>query len=265
MYDELFSSAGCGGKTTEKKGRCPVKKIVSLFLAFCLVVLMVPALAEAGDVTGDWYGSMYGMPITLTLNADGTYLLTIQGTDQQMPGKYELKDGIVYMDGSDDPADGFVFDGSSLVNETQGVTLTRDAETAPAVELAEVDPEAPLEAFAGEWTCKYLSMMNMVMDIDKVPLEQIGANGLPAIKIEGENVEISGLDSLASSASSLTFKYDSGALVLNLPESLAGSGLEDMLKFQMLKDGMLAMTVSMGDQSMMFCFVPAAAEEAPAA
>ena len=242
-----------------------MKKIVSLFLALCLVVLMVPALAEAGDLLGDWYGTMYGMPIKLTFNEDGTYLLTIEAAGQEMPGKYELKDGIVYMDGDEDPANGFVFDGTSLVNEVQGVTLTRDAESVAAIELAEVDPEAPLEAFAGSWTCKYLSIMGMVMDIEQVPLEQIGATGLPTLKIEGENVEIGGLDSLASSGF-LTFKYDSGALVIDVGEALAGSGLEDMMKFQMLQDGMLAMTVSMGEQSFVFVFAPAAeAEEAPAA
>ncbi len=241
-----------------------MKKIVSLILALCLVALMVPVLAESGDLVGDWFGTMYGMAIQLTFNEDGTYLLKLIAAEQEMPGKYELKDGIVYMDGDEDAANGFVFDGSSLVNEVQGVTLTRDAAAAETIVLAEVNPEAPLEAFAGDWACKYLSNMGMVMDIEQIPLEQIGATGLPTLKIEGTTVEIGGLDSLGS-ASSMPFKYENGALVLDLGDALAGSGLEDMMKFQVLQDGMVAMTVSMGDTTMVFCFAPAAAEEAPAA
>ena len=240
-----------------------MKKIVSLFLVFCLAALMVPALAESGDLLGDWYGTMYGMAIQLTFNEDGTYHLSLISADQEMSGKYELKDGIVYMDGDEDAANGFVFDGSSLVNEGQDVTLTREAVEIETIVLPEVDPEAPLEAFAGEWTCKYLSLNGMVMDIDQVPLEQLGASSLPTLKIEGTSVEISGMD--LGSVTTMSFKYEEGALVLDLGESFAGSGLEDMLKFNVLQDGSVAMTVSMG-QEMVFCFVPdAAAEEAPAA
>ena len=242
-----------------------MKKILSLLLALCLVCLTVAALGEASDLYGDWYGTMYGMPIQLTLNEDGSYVLTLLSADQQMPGKYELKDGIVYMDGDENADNGFVFDGSSLSNASQGVTLTREAVAAETIVLAEVNPEAPLEAFAGEWTCKYLSMNGMVMDIEQIPLENIGATGLPSLKIEGASVEIIGLDSLSSAAASLPFKYQDGALVLDVGETLAGSGLEDLLKFQVLQDGMVIMSVSMGEQAMAFCFAPSAADEAPAA
>ena len=50
-----------------------MKKLVSLLLALCLVCLSTAALAADADITGDWYGTMYGMGVTLTLNADNTY------------------------------------------------------------------------------------------------------------------------------------------------------------------------------------------------
>ena len=140
-----------------------MKKLVSLILALCLVCLSTAVLAEGADITGNWYGTMYGMSVTLTLNADNTYKLLMG--ENEIPGTYELKDGIVYMDGDTDAANGFVYDGTTLVNEKQSVTFTRDAEAAQSITLAEVNTEAKLEDFAGEWVCKYVSMNGMVSAI----------------------------------------------------------------------------------------------------
>ena len=40
-----------------------MKKLVSLLLALCLVCLSTAALAAGADITGDWYGTMYGMGV----------------------------------------------------------------------------------------------------------------------------------------------------------------------------------------------------------
>ena len=61
-----------------------MKKIMSLVLALCLVCLSVTALAEENDVTGDWYGSMFGMAAQLTMNEDGTYMMKIHGNRTPM-------------------------------------------------------------------------------------------------------------------------------------------------------------------------------------
>ena len=34
-----------------------MKKMISLILAFCMAVMLVPALAENADVAGKWVGS----------------------------------------------------------------------------------------------------------------------------------------------------------------------------------------------------------------
>ena len=113
-----------------------MKKIMALLLALCLVCLSVTALAEGNDVTGDWYGSMFGMAAQLTFKEDGTYAMKLGEVEQG--GTYELKDdGIVYMDESEDPEEGFVFDGASLVNEKRNVTFTREQVEVEALVLAE--------------------------------------------------------------------------------------------------------------------------------
>lgn len=240
-----------------------MKKIVSLLLALCLVCLSVAVLAEAGDLVGVWYGTLYGMPIQLVLNEDGSYVMTAAGND--MPGSYELKDGIVYMDGDDNADNGFVFDGTSLVNEPQGVTLTREQADVAEIVLAEVNSDAALEAFEGDWVCKYMAMNGVTLDIGQIPLENLGATQIPSLKIEGSSVTLTGMDSLAG-GKALDMTFADGALVFDLGALI---GIEDAnmsINVRMLQDGMVDFNVIMGDQTVDLYFAPADAEaEAPAA
>ena len=246
-----------------------MKKIVSLLLVLCLACLSVTVFAEAADLLGDWYGSMYGMAIQMTFKDDGTYVTNLAGSE--IPGKYELKDGIVYMDGNEDAAAGFAFDGTYLVNEAQNVTLSRDASAVETITIADPDPSATLESYAGSWICKYVSMMGMTVDIDQIPLEQIGASEIPALEIEGNNVKFVGLDTMTGSSEAMEMNFENGELVLDLgaklKEVLESSELEMVMKVQMLQDGMVAMVIDMGsDISMSFVFTRTeAGAETPAA
>ena len=240
-----------------------MKKIASLLLALCLVCLSVAVLAEAGDLVGVWYGTLYGMPIQLALNEDGSYVMSAAGND--LPGSYELKDGIVYMDGDDNADNGFVFDGTSLVNEVQGVTLTREQADVAEIVLAEVNSDATLEAFEGDWVCKYMAMNGITLDIEQIPLENLGATQIPSLKIEGSSVTLTGMDSLAG-GKALDMTFSDGALVFDLG---ALAGIEDAnmsINVRMLQDGLVDFNVIMGDETVDLYFAPADAEaEAPAA
>ena len=239
-----------------------MKKFVSLLLVLCLACVSAAALAEAGDLVGDWYGSLYGMAAQLTLNEDGSYVMSLAGNE--IPGNYELKDGIVYMD-DDNPDNGFVFDGTSLVNETQGVTLTRDQADVPEIELAEVNPDAAVEDFAGEWICKYMSMKGMTLDITQIPLESLGATQIPSLKVEGSAVTLTGMDSLAG-ADPLEMTFADGALTFDLGAKVGMPDLGMAISVLMLQDGMVDFNVNMGDEIVDLYFAPADAEaEAPAA
>lgn len=56
-----------------------MKRLTSLVLALLLALtMMVGAFAETADVTGEWYGELLGIQVTLTINADGTYKMDIQ-------------------------------------------------------------------------------------------------------------------------------------------------------------------------------------------
>lgn len=61
-----------------------MKRLTSLVLALLLALtMMVGAFAETADVTGEWYGELLGIQVTLTINADGTYKMDIAGMDSE--------------------------------------------------------------------------------------------------------------------------------------------------------------------------------------
>lgn len=61
-----------------------MKRLTSLVLALLLALtMMVGAFAETADVTGEWYGELLGIQVTLTINADGTYKMDITGMDSE--------------------------------------------------------------------------------------------------------------------------------------------------------------------------------------
>ena len=254
-----------------------MKKFVSLFLALCLVVLMVPALAEA-DFTGTWYlvtlnmnGSLIenpaamGLNMSFTLNEDGTAVASNNGETTDSTWSYE--DGKLIID-----------DLEMVINEDGTITadmgesgymiFSRVAPEAEEIKIADPNPDAALEDYAGTWICKYVSVNNMTLDIQQIPLEQIGATEIPGLEIEGANVKMTGLDSLAGSES-LEMAFEDGTLYLDLgaklKEVLGSSDLDMTIKIQMLQDGMISLEVNMG-MTIIFVFTPAAeAEEAPAA
>ena len=78
----------------EQKGENNMKKCTSIILILILLLLCFPAGAEetASDATGDWYGNLDGVPLKMTLGADGTYAVSIPGYEPET-GSGEDQDG----------------------------------------------------------------------------------------------------------------------------------------------------------------------------
>ena len=77
---------------------------------FAADTMLVPALALAeegetpADITGLWYTEVEGMVVELTLNADGTYAVTIPARpDAGVSGAWEERDGFLHFDGNELP------------------------------------------------------------------------------------------------------------------------------------------------------------------
>lgn len=75
-----------------------MKRLTSLVLALLLALtMMVGAFAETADVTGEWYGELLGIQVTLTINADGTYKMDIAGMDSEEGVWEKNEDGNLVM------------------------------------------------------------------------------------------------------------------------------------------------------------------------
>lgn len=229
-----------------------MKKFLALALALMIACMMIPAMAE-DDVTGEWSGLVFGMPMVLTLSEDGTYTLTA-GDQTVSQGPWELKDGYVLMDGDADPANGFLFDGSSLTNEANGATLTREK---AEITLAEVNPNAALEDFAGEWTCKYVQLNGMTIDIEQgaAALATVLTEAVPTMKIDGTSITLTGLDKLLGNGLQTT--YADGTLTYAIASIMTVS-------VNLLTDGMAVISADISDSTLAFYFnrVEAAADAA---
>ncbi|MBR3430438.1 MAG: hypothetical protein IKG87_10100 [Clostridia bacterium] len=239
-----------------------MKKLVSLFLALCLISLLFPALAE-DDISGDWFGSMYGAAFTLTLHEDGTYTLA-SGDNLGTEGTWELKDNLLIMDGDEDKDNCFVYDGSSLVNEFHGVAFTREAVDIEKIIIAEPEPNASAEDYNGDWICLYIEVNGIVMDlasnIDALEMEEV-----PAMTIEEDGtVTITGLEDYAGSitADPLTFEFNDGILHCGSREYEQRTELLD-ISIIMLRDGMVTLDFGYGERGPIFHFIPAEEYEAP--
>lgn len=226
-----------------------MKRLTALILALAMICALGAATAEEG-LAGEWYGLMYGAATTLTFSEDGTYILA--AGEESTKGTYELKDGIVYMDGSTNPDENFAYDGLSLVNEQFNVTFTRE-NSVQGIILADVNPDAPREAFAGEWTCRYMSASGVTLDLQQVPDELLREmEPIPAMKIDGTDVTLTGMEELLGS-DPVPMVYADGALTAEK------AGAE--IRIQILQDGMAAVSISLNGREAGLWFEPAAAAE----
>lgn len=149
-----------------------MKKIVSIILALVLTaVLFCGAVAETADITGVWYGNMFGAVIPLTLNEDGTYII-----DLSSMGYEDEEETITTGTWSFDGTNGVMDEGTEVETAftvaddsitVEGIVFTRDMPE--AFESAPVKADAVIEDFAGTWNTTLVGLSGLV-----VPPEEAG-------------------------------------------------------------------------------------------
>ena len=234
-----------------------MKKLISLVLILCMACLLVPAMADE-DVTGEWYlktmkngdteydAASIGYNLVMTLNADGTASMTMPGSEEPQSGTWTLEGDQITVDIDNSPVSGTVADGAITLTEGEQVmTFTR--EQGEAIQLAEVNPAAAAEDFEGDWTIKYVSMAGMVIDAS------LSQEALPGLNITDSALKFTGESSMGTmfGDSALPLTYADGALsfVMTLGETSI------TIKAEMLQDGMLGLTIDMGETTMGMYFV----------
>lgn len=159
-----------------------MKKLLAFILSVCLVMaLMIPAMADDEPFVGEWHLhaisdsessidlSTVGIVIDLTMNADGTAVMTGM-TDDGEPtnGTWAIdqETGNVVVTMNEEPATGSYNaedDSLSLTAGEQSMLFTREA-----IELktfAEANEVAAKEDFDGTWECAYICYDEMVTTV----------------------------------------------------------------------------------------------------
>ena len=87
-----------------------MKKLLATLLALTMLVSAVVccAVAETADITGEWYGSVFGMSMTLTLHEDGTYTMSMIGEEAE-PGTWSFDGTTLTLDEGSEGESAFAY------------------------------------------------------------------------------------------------------------------------------------------------------------
>ncbi len=151
-----------------------MKKRYALLLTAAFSMAVTCNVMAAEDVTGEWYGNMYGMPLELTLDESGTYSMTMGGEEEDT-GTWELDGETFYMDKGTDDELSLAYDGETLSMEEDGMELmfSRDPEAATGFVPAEARTDSELEEFAGHWTATQISALGVTAPLEMFEVENV--------------------------------------------------------------------------------------------
>lgn len=174
-----------------------MKKLLSVLLALAMLLGCV-ALAEGVDYTGVWVltgaESMgmqmgpstlaaVGLDMTMTLNADGTMVVSTMGVEEA--GTWAPTDSGIAMTDEEETIHVPYQDGVLMI-EDQGTLLmfTREGAAPAVAEAAGYAALAgvPAEAFEGQWLMSSISMMGM-----DLPADQLGMY-MALVLVEGAGI-----------------------------------------------------------------------------
>ena len=215
-----------------------MKKLLAVLLG--MLLLLGVAAAETADVTGTWYLNeisaegvsvnpvSVGMDMSITINADGTALVTLNGEDTD--SSWAMEDGKVVVTMEGDPQ-AFTPEDGKLVAEESGAKMILEREKAEVVVFTpgEAKADATMDDYNGTWNAFLVDMMGMQMTLEEMGLTmQVVVENGKAVVLEGMG------DEMVSSEADAEVK--DGLLLLMLDGMDTGSAL------QYLEGDMLEMT-----------------------
>ena len=240
-----------------------MKKLISLILVMLLICMAIPTMAEE-DITGDWYlktmksgdqeydAASIGYVIVMTLNADGSAVMTMPG-QEPVTGTWTLEGNKITVTADDTPVEGTVSEGASIL-EQDGMEMVFSRDEVSAITLAEVKAAESAEEFYGNWTCVYLEMEGKVMEISIVGM------GVPSVAISENGMEF--FDE-GDGTLTLVLKMNKLGAPVFAEGKLAVKAAADALNpnftvdAELLEDGMLKLTLVSNDSPMILYFTPA--------
>ncbi len=148
------------------KGEKSLMKKIICFLLSLVLLLCGGALAEGADgidVSGVWYGDLFGVVCTLTFAEDGTYV--IEGADvTAQQGVWRMDGGTLVLDEDTFLEMRLSVSSDMLILDFEGMMFRFTREMPVPFVPAEVNTEALIEQFAGQWSMTHLTSMGLIFD-----------------------------------------------------------------------------------------------------
>ena len=237
-----------------------MRKLISLVLVLCMACMLVPAMAD-DDISGEWYGGVQGQPLILSLNADGSYTMSLMESDASS-GTWVLDDPTLTMHDTEGDYDiVMVYRDSALNFDEMGITLTKDPENLPAkIEVAAEKAADSAEAFFGTWKCVYVEQNGSIVDLALVDVyfpDITIADGSLTFVPASEDDEMAAMYNMLG----VIPAFEDG--MLKLASTIPDAGIDGYVR--LLEDGMIRMSLGSTEEAVVFYYAPAAAAEAPAA
>lgn len=160
-----------------------MKKTLAMLLSLALVLSLfsVGEAAQAADITGVWYASLYGMVMTLTLDEAGNYTLEVDEDDPDT-GTWALDGEALKLDAGTELESIFDYNGESIYADLgEGMEAFFTREPVQPFEPAAARTDAKLEELNGEWVCTLVSMYGLQMPPEMAEMDM-------RLSIAGEKV-----------------------------------------------------------------------------
>lgn len=231
-----------------------MKKLLATLLALMMLVSAVVcgAVAETADITGEWYGSVFGMSMTLTLHEDGTYTMSMAGEEAE-PGTWSFDGTTLTLDEGSEGESAFAYDGESLSASMEGMDFVFTREPIATFEPAPARTDAALEEFSGSWNATTIGIMGMYLSPDV-----IGA-GI-SLDIDGTTVVMTIIqEDSEPEAVTVEATFADGVLTVADPTSTEESST--FWTLSLLEDGTMSMFTQMEGIEMTYYLSPAEAAQ----
>lgn len=230
-----------------------MKKFVSLFLILALLITCVSAFAE-NDFLGNWYlksvtsgeqsmdVAALGISGTMVLEEDGKATVAFIG--EETVGTWQLdENGNLVITMEDSPATAVVTDTElKLASDEMEMVFTR--EQAEGIVLADRKTDATAEEFDGSWQCAYASVAGITMDAS-VLMEASGSDTeIPVMTMKDGSMIMEGEDVIGLGSDNLKMEFKDGSYLY----SMDVEGFSISLEVYMLQDGMLCLSMNMGEE-----------------
>ena len=231
-----------------------MKKLLATLLALTMLVSAVVcgAVAETADITGEWYGSVFGMSMTLTLHEDGTYTMSMAGEEAE-PGTWSFDGTTLTLDEGIGGESAFAYDGESLSASMEGMDFVFTREPIATFEPAPARTDAALEEFSGSWNATTIGIMGMYLSPDV-----IGA-GI-SLDIDGTTVVMTIIQE-DSEPEAVTVEATFADGVLTVADPTSSEESSTFWTLSLLEDGTMSMFTQMEGIEMTYYLSPAEAAQ----